>query len=77
MEHTKRQVKVFVFLSRNAFIFLGPVVERPISANLRLNFNPGFFSFNSKVFSRIIFSILLRSSNNHIVDKNNYTEHVF
>ena len=46
----------------------GPVVRRPISTNLRLNFNPGFFSFNSKASSRIIFSILLRSSNHH----NNY-----
>ena len=49
----------------------GTIVPRPISANLRLNFNTGFFSFNAKAFSRIIFSILLRSSNHHIVDKNN------
>ena len=26
-------------------ILLGPVVRRPISASLRLNFNPGFFFF--------------------------------
>ena len=36
-----------------------PVVRRPVSANLGLNFNTGFFFFSSKAFSRIIFSILL------------------
>ena len=56
----------YVFLSFQECVYKGPVVQRPISTNLRLNFNPGFFSFNSKVFSRIIFSILLRSSTHHI-----------
>ena len=36
-----------------------PVVRRPVSANLGLNFNPGFFFFSSKALSRIIFSLLL------------------
>ena len=30
--------------------FLGPVVQKPISTNLRLNFNLGFFFFYSKAF---------------------------
>ena len=50
-------------------VILGPVVQKPISANLRLNFNSGFFFFYLKSFSRIIFSIHLRSSSHHIVDK--------
>ena len=37
----------------------GPVVRRLFSANSGLNFNPGFFFFRLKVFSRIIFSIFL------------------
>ena len=36
---------------------LGPVVRRPISANPWLDFNPGFFFFCSKAFSRINQSI--------------------
>ena len=57
---------------------LGPVVRRPISANPGLNFNPGFsFSFCSKAFSRIIFSILFRASNHQIVGKKNRTEFAF
>ena len=55
----------------------GPVGRRPFSADLRLNFNRGFFSFYPKTFSRISFSILLRSSNHHIVDKKNLTEYAF
>ena len=56
----------------------GPVVLRPlISANLRLNFNPRFFFFYSKAFSRVTFSVLSRSSNRHIVDKKNETEFPF
>ena len=56
----------------------GPVVRRPISANLSLDFNPGFFSFYSnEAFSQIIFCFLLRSSNHHIVDTKNLTKHAF
>ena len=50
---------------------LGPVVRRPISANLGLNFDPGFFFFCSKAFSPIIFSIIFRASNYQTVDKTN------
>ena len=51
--------------------YLGPVVRRPISANLGLNFDPGFFFFCSKAFSPIIFSIIFRASNYQTVDKAN------
>ena len=40
-----------------------PVVRRPISTNLELNFYPGFFFFHLKAFSGTIFSILLGASN--------------
>ena len=49
----------------------GSVVQRPISANLSLNFNAGFFFFYSKAFSRVMFSVHLTSSNHHNVDKKN------
>ena len=49
----------------------GPVVRTPVSANLGLNFNPGFFFFSSKALSRIIFYILFRVSNHQIVGKEN------
>ena len=52
----------------------GPVVRRPISANPGLNFNPGFFSFCSKAFSRTVSSLLFRASNHQIVGKKNKTE---
>ena len=51
--------------------FLGRVVRRPVSANPRLNFNPGLFFFSSKAFSQKNFSILFRVGNNQIVDKKN------
>ena len=53
------------------FKTLGPVVRTPVSANLGLNFNPGFFFFLSKALSRIVFSIHFRVSNHPIVDKEN------
>ena len=53
------------------FFFLGPVVRKPVSANLGLNFNLGFFFLLSKAVSRIIFSILFRVSNHQIVGKEN------
>ena len=49
----------------------GPVIQRPISANPGLNFNPGLLLFSSKAFSRTIFPILFRVANHQIVDKNN------
>ena len=51
--------------------FLGRVVQRPVSANPRLNFNPGLFFFSSKAFSQKNFSILFRVGNNQVVDKKN------
>ena len=53
------------------FAALGPIIQTPVSANLRLNCNPGFFIFLSKALSRIIFSILFRASNHQIVGKEN------
>lgn len=50
------------------------VGRRPINANLRLSFNPGFFISLYKSLVEIVFSILFRASNNHILDKNNNTE---
>ena len=44
-------------------------VQRPISANLGLNFYPGLFFVSSKVFSLAIFSILVRVGNHQIVGK--------
>ena len=55
----------------------GPVVRTRVSANLGLDFNPGFFFFLSKALSRIISSILFRVSNHQIVGKENSTELAF
>ena len=52
-------------------IVQGRVVQRPVSANPGLNFNPDLFFFSSKAFSQKIFSILLRVTNHQIVDKKN------
>ena len=46
-------------LVSKAAIDQGPVVQRPISTNPGLNFNPGFFFFCFKAFSRIIFPFFL------------------
>ena len=37
----------------------------------RLALNPGFFFLCSKAFSRIIFSVIFRTSNHQLVDKKN------
>ena len=37
----------------------------------RLALNPGFSFLCSKVFSRIIFSVIFRASNHQLVDKKN------
>ena len=52
-------------------MILVPVVLTPVSANLGLNFNLGFFFLLSKAVSRIIFSILFRVSNHQIVGEEN------
>ena len=54
-----------------------PLVQRPISANLWLNFILGFFVCCSKAFSWIIFSFIFRASNHKIVDKKISTEFAF
>ena len=54
---------------RSQVRLVSPVVQRPISAQARVKFNPGFFC--SKVFSRVFWSVLLRASNHQLVDKKN------
>ena len=44
---------------------------RLYSTSLRLNFNPGFFFFCSKAFSRVNFIILFRASTHQIIGKKN------
>ena len=74
-----------IVVQRNAYTVwprarLRPIVQRPISVNPGLNYNPGFFFFCSKALSQLIFSFLLRVSkndNNQIVDKKNLTEFAF
>ena len=51
------------------FIDLGPVVQRPISSNPRLNFNPAFFISLFKSLFGKIFTILFRTSNDQIASK--------
>ena len=53
---------------------LGSVVRRLISANPRLNFNLDFFIPLFKCLVGIVFRVLYRASNNHIIDKKNSTE---
>ena len=43
----------------------------------RLALNPGVFFLCSKVFSRIIFSVIFRASNHQLVDKRIKTEMLF
>ena len=57
----------YLFLGGGGLVSL--VVQRPISTNPRLNFNPGFFMYLFKSLLRII---LVRASNNQFVDKKNY-----
>lgn len=57
------------FSRRGGLVSYGLVVQRPISTNPRLNFNPGFFMYLFKILFRII---LVGESNNQFVDKKNY-----
>ena len=52
----------------------GPVVQRPISSNPGLNFNPAFFISLFKSLFGKIFTILFRTSNDQIASKNIWTE---
>ena len=55
---------------QNTFqIIPGSVVRRLISANPRLNFNLDFFIPLFKCLVGIVFRVLYRASNNHIIDK--------
>ena len=57
------------FFKGGGLVSYGLVVQRPISTNPRLNFNPGFFMYLFKILFRII---LVGESNNQFVDKKNY-----
>ena len=57
------------FKGGGELVSYGLVVQRPISTNPRLNFNPGFFMYLFKILFRII---LVGESNNQFVDKKNY-----
>ena len=61
----------FYLFSRGGggLVSYGLVVQRPISTNPRLNFNPGFFMYLFKILFRII---LVGESNKQFVDKKNY-----
>ena len=71
-------------LPRNIFIrlpyssiVLGPVVRRPISANLRLNFNLGVLIPLFKCIFGIMSCVLFRASKSRVIDKKNLTEFFF
>ena len=51
------------------FKSLGPVVQRPISANPGLNFNPGFYISLFKICFGIILPIVFKAFNHQIVVK--------
>ena len=58
--------------------WLAPSCSKEISLpNQRLNFNLGFFLLLFKSLFGIIFPIPLRASNNHFLDKKNYTDFLF
>ena len=52
----------------------GPVVLRLISANPRLNYNPGFFIPMFKSLFGIFSSVFNGASNHRLIDKKNYAE---
>jgi len=56
---------------------LGQVVRTRVSANLGLNFNPGFFFFLSKALSLDNFLYFFSISNHQIVGKGNSAELAF
>ena len=64
----------YLFLRGGGLVSYGLVVQRPISTNPRLNFNPGFFMYLFKSLFRII---LVRASNNQFVNKKNYIHFSF
>ena len=56
---------------------LGPVVRRPISANPGLNFSLGLFIPLLKILFGVVFNVIFKASNRHILDKKNLTEFSF
>ena len=70
-EFKPHPLRYFLLDSTLSLFTQGPVVQRPITANPGLKFNPGLFLFLSKAFSRTIFSLLFRGANHQIVDKKN------
>ena len=65
-----RSVKMWtLFVPIGTVLPQDPVVRKPISTNLGLNFNLGFLFFCSKAFTRIIFTILYRASIQYITGK--------
>ena len=62
----------FLDICWHPLILLGPVVQRPISANPGLNFNLGFFLSLFKSLFGTIFLLLFRAANYQLVDKNNW-----
>ena len=54
---------------RSSYNVMHSVVWRPMSANMWLNFNSGIFSFCSKTFSWITYSILFRADLEHPIIK--------
>ena len=58
-------------INHHPFILLGPVVQRPISANPGLNFNPGFYISQLKSSFGIIYPLLLEHSIIKLYSKRN------
>ena len=72
----ERVIRVIMQI-RYPFFHQDPVVWSPISANLWLHFNPGFFIPSFKSLLGIIFYIAFRVSSHHILDKKNSIEFFF
>ena len=68
------RVRRVIMQIRYPFFHQDPVVWSPISANLWLHFNPGFFIPSFKSLYRIIFYIAFRASSHHNLDKKNSIE---
>ena len=74
------RLDINIVVQRNANILFGRAPDQDPLFKGRLVLTPGFFFFCSKALSQLIFSILLRVSNNdnnQIVDKKNLTEFAF
>ena len=80
LNHTSRNFSNYVqherviMQIRYAFIHQDPVAWSPISPNLWLHFNPGFFIPSFKSILGIIFYIAFRASSHLILDRKNSIE---